>query len=133
MAAGRKSKKELNEIILDESGLNKAKKIKYDAERLKQVSELERLKKEKLQGLLIELKLVQESFTTIATKTKSDLYRLISILPPKLIGLNTSDMSDVIRDSIDEVLTSLYNGFTVAESEINYDAEPELEEEEDEE
>ena len=124
--AGRKSKQAINDEILDSQALNKARKIKYDAERIKQVSELERLKKEKLQGSLVELKLVQETFTQIASQTKADLYRLVSILPPKLIGLQADEMTEIVRDSIDEILTSLYNGFRIKDTDINYEPEPEF-------
>jgi len=131
--AGRKSKAQINDQLIDDLLLNKARKAKFDADRIKEVSELERLKKEQRQGSLVELKLVQETFTQIAAQTKAELYRLVTLLPPKLIGMESDQMADIIRSAIDETLINLYNGFKLDNTVISYEPEPEPEIEEDEE
>jgi hypothetical protein len=80
-----------------------------------QQAEIERLKKEKLQGSLVSIAEVEESFLEIGAKTKSQLARFISTLPPKLEGLTAAAMIEIIRGAVDEVLLSLAESFTLSE------------------
>lgn len=78
-----------------------------------QQAEIERLKKEKLLGSLVPIGEVEEVFLGIGAKTKSQLARLVSELPPKLEGLEAIDMIQIIRDAVDEVCLYLAESFKV--------------------
>ena len=88
--------------------ISRARKMFYDAEVKAQVAEIERIKKEKLEGKLIDVKEVSTIFTDIGAKLKARYKRLIGELPPKLAGLNAEDMIPIIRDQLDGVFEDLF-------------------------
>ena len=113
MIGARKARKFLNDA---EHATNaKHRKLIADAAIKEQQAIIETLKKEKLQGSLISLKETQEAFLEIGSKTKANLYRLISTLPPKLEGLNAQAMIEIIRESIDEICLGLSQSFVIVE------------------
>lgn len=96
------------ELVNAEYLVSRAKKMKYDAEIKMQTAEIERIKKEKLEGSLVSVKEVSSIFTDIGAKLKARYKRLISELPPKLAGLNAEDMIPIIRDQLDNVFSDLF-------------------------
>jgi hypothetical protein len=88
--------------------ISRAKKMRYDAEIKMQVAEIERIKKEKLEGSVIAVKEVSSIFTDIGAKLKARYKRLISELPPKLAGLDAAQMIPIIRDQLDSVFEDLF-------------------------
>lgn len=96
------------ELVNAEYLVSRAKKMKYDAEIKMQTAEIERIKKEKLEGSLVSVKEVSTIFTDIGAKLKARYKRLISELPPKLAGLNAEDMIPIIRDQLDNVFSDLF-------------------------
>ncbi len=105
----KKPRKRNNAQILEAKFLLAEKrKVIADADKKEHQAEVERIKKEKLLGSLIPLKDAQESFLELGSRTKAQFSRLIAELPPKLEGLPASQMIDIIRTSIDEVLSNLF-------------------------
>ena len=125
----RASKDTLRQRDLDNLEWNKAKKIKAEALIKQEVAEIERLKKEKLQGSLISIKDTEQAFLEIVIKTKANLQRLVSELPPKLEGLKASDMIEIIRTAIDEVCLNLSVSFLPETSLEEIQPEPDTEDE----
>lgn len=108
--------------------ISRARKMKYDAEIKAQVAEIERIKKEKLEGSVIAVKEVSSIFTDIGAKLKARYKRLISELPPKLAGLNAEDMIPIIRDQLDNVFSDLFIQLYLPEGTDDIDIEQSEEE-----
>lgn len=108
--------------------ISRARKMKYDAEIKAQVAEIERIKKEKLEGSVIGVKEVSSIFTDIGAKLKARYKRLISELPPKLAGLNAEDMIPIIREQLDNVFTDLFIQLYLPEGTDDIDIEQSEEE-----
>ena len=87
--------------------LQRYKKLKAETLIKEEQAQIERLKKEKLEGELISLESVEEAFKALGAHTKARLKRLITELPPKLSGLEPNEMVDVLRNLIDDVLDDL--------------------------
>ncbi len=87
--------------------LQRYKKLKAETKIKEEQSQIERLKKEKLEGELISMDVVEDAFKAIGAHTKVRLKRLITELPPKLSGLEPNEMIDVLRTLIDDVLDDL--------------------------
>lgn len=94
----------------------RAEKMENDAAIKAEQKEIERLKKEKLLGSLIEIKDAVEVFSEIGAKTKARCNRLIGELPPKLEGLPAVAMIEILRNSFDEVYADLFSEFKIKES-----------------
>lgn len=116
MVGRRKKTKMLNTAVDAEHAKNL--KIIFESEIKKEQAQIERLKKEKLQGQLVSIKETQEAILEIGSKTKAQLYRLVSTLPPKLEGLNAKSMIEIIRISIDEICLELSNSFNIIDQPI---------------
>jgi hypothetical protein len=71
--------------------------------------DIERIKKEKLLGLLIETTIAEEAFQIMGSKVKARLNRLVYEIPPKLEGLTAQQMIDALRVVINGVLNDLCN------------------------
>lgn len=76
-----------------------------------ELTEIERIKKEKLLGTLVSVSDVTEAFLEIGATTKSQLARFASTLPPKLEGLAAASMIPIIQAAVDEVLLNLSTSF----------------------
>jgi len=103
------------ELVNAEYLVSRAKKMRYDAEIKMQTAEIERIKKEKLEGSLVSIKEVSTVFTDIGAKLKARYKRLISELPPKLAGLDAESMIPIIRDQLDNVFSDLFLQLYIAE------------------
>ena len=103
------------ELVNAEYLVSRAKKMRYDAEIKAQTAEIERIKKEKLEGSLVSIKEVSTVFTDIGAKLKARYKRLISELPPKLAGLDAESMIPIIRDQLDNVFSDLFLQLYIAE------------------
>ncbi len=106
--------------------ISRARKMKYDAEIKAQTAEIERIKKEKLEGSMVSIKEVSSIFTDIGAKLKARYKRLISELPPKLAGLNAEDMIPIIRDQLDNVFSDLFMQLYLQESTDELELEEEV-------
>lgn len=113
MIGKKKQQKFLQDAAIAENA--KDRKIIAEAAIKEEQAEIEKLKKEKLQGQLISIAETQEAFLEIGSKTKAQLYRLISTLPPKLEGLNATSMIEIIRESIDEICLYVSTSFEIEE------------------
>ena len=58
-------------------------------------------------GELISCGTAQESAHRVCSVARSQLLKLASDIPPRLVGLNESEMQMILRDEITEILTSL--------------------------
>lgn len=113
------------EAVNSEYLISRARKMKYDAEIKAQTAEIERIKKEKLEGSLISVKEVSTIFTDIGAKLKARYKRLISELPPKLAGLDAEKMIPIIRDQLDDVFADLFMQLYLPEGTDDIDIEQE--------
>lgn len=104
-----------NQYIIEDLEYNKALIVANNARIKNEIAEIERLKKERLQGLLVPVAEVEETFIEIASRTKAELNKFISILPPKLEGLNAPEMINIIREHVNEILLNLSNSLTYKE------------------
>lgn len=119
-------------LVIEDSEYYKALKLQHETKIKSEVAELERLKKEKLLGSLVLVSDVESTFIEISSKVRSQLYRLVSQLPPRLEGLEGVAMTDIIRESIDEILKFLSDSFQYKEPEKPVDIyAPEVEQGED--
>ena len=112
MKTTKPTAKRLKEIlkqfpVIEDLEYNKALLVANNAKIKSEQAEIERLKKERLEGSLIPMIEVEETFIEIGAKTKAELSRFVSVLPPKLEGLNATSMIDVIREHVNQVLLNL--------------------------
>jgi len=99
-----------NQFAIDNLELNKALLVQNNAAIKGEIYEIEKLKKQKLEGSLVPLVEVQELFQEISAQLKAQFLRFISILPPKLEGLESNAMIPVVREEVNAILQNMANG-----------------------
>ena len=93
--------------------LQRYKKLIAETAIKEEQKEIERIKKEKLQGSLVSLPEVEEAFQILGSKCKARMQRFISELPPRCEGMTAQDMISVIRESVDEAYQELFVEFNL--------------------
>jgi hypothetical protein len=121
-----------NQFVIENLEYNKALLVAKNAQIKSEVAEIERLKKERLEGSLVPITEVQELFLQISSQVKAQFLRFISILPPKLEGLESHKMIPIIREEVNAILLNMSNALIVNEPVEEIEAEVITEDEEEE-
>lgn len=107
--------------IPDESPESKAQTVEEIEDAIKRAGDIDTVKilKEKLAAIKIAVGIradtrelvpvgeVRQSITRVVSAARAQLLKLSSDVPPKLAGLNESEMQMILRDEITEILTKL--------------------------